>query len=129
MKKYRASWLQDRRTRVLGIHWFNSELHLAFSRLLARRAKERVRGRKRGGTGGEKKSPLIFVPSPSPLRVSLGAWNGLSAILSQNQDLCLGSKQGTALGSSLDICLGFKQRAALGSSLHAKNFMAPGLQS
>ena len=35
------------------------------------------------------------------------------APFSQNQDLCLGSKQ----------------RTALGSGLHAKTFMAPGLQS
>ena len=37
-----------------------------------------------------------------------------SAPFSQNQDLCLSSKQ--------------RKRTALGSGLHAKSFMAPGLQ-
>ena len=45
---------------------------VACSRLLERSAKERARGRKRRG-------PVVFVPSPSSSRVSLGAWNRLEA--------------------------------------------------
>ena len=52
---------------------------LACSRLLERRAKERARGRKRRGPPRFRPLALsfVFVPSPSPLRFSLGAWNRL----------------------------------------------------
>ena len=67
-----------RHCELSGMHfiyasWFSAcilRIHIiACSRLLERIPKERARGRKREGT---------FVPSPSPSRFSLGAWNRLS---------------------------------------------------
>ena len=75
------------RFREVGFIWISVSQGLACSRLLERSAKERARGRKRGGL-------VVFVPSPSPSRVSLGAWNRLPSSLRSSRFRFLQAKRG-----------------------------------